>query len=515
MSCLPSAIAPSSLNKVLRHLEDHIVSTDPNFVLFPASPTHTASHGTPSGPPDTASSGGPPSAATSTTHSTATLSSASAPHIAAINSWQAIVPPTGSSSKSSETIHSTWMDGGMVHHQHINGHASGAAASTSMAHKASSNPATLNGADYGGVVDFQSSPALLNAVAGGQPMFESNGGAAGGEGGAVGHSATDDHHISFSKNGTEIIDFDADDTDKSNTQIGFDTLANLNEFLTVPGVFDNVAMKTRRSNSLTTAAAAGCRIGSIGNGIGSGSGSSGASMGGRTSFGNCLSASMATGNGHSGSAQNLSHMLLQKPRSFSLSSGSDTRLDDFRSAMQQQQQASGGFGTADNGCAIGPAGGCFMKFGGTSPSAATAGASSHNVGMANIGQWLKSLRLHKYVWLFSNITYEQMLAISEEYLQQLNVTKGARHKLVMCIQRLKDRHGMLCQLEKELMVGRESMSVALDELTGVVLTPMRPVEPYNKQDVGGQFLRVLNLGKSSKCAGRVSRAVTNYVCVVG
>ena len=244
-------------------------------------------------------------------------------------------------------------------------------------------------------------------------------------------SGADDHHVSFSKNGTEILDFDCDDTDKSNTQIGFDTLANLNEFLTVPGIIENITLKTRRSNSLTTT--------------------------GSTLQTTCQSSS----------AQNLT-TIVQKPRSFSLSmvsprsslasSGSDTRLDDFKPN--------------------------YTKF------------SSHNIGMSNIGQWLKSLRLHKYVWLFSNITYDQMLDITEDYLQSLNVTKGARHKLVVCIQKLKERSSVLCQLEKELLTNQIEISRALDELSNIVLTPMKPVEHFNKQDVGGQFLKVLYLGKT-------------------
>lgn len=90
-----------------------------------------------------------------------------------------------------------------------------------------------------------------------------------------------------------------------------------------------------------------------------------------------------------------------------------------------------------------------------------------------------------------------MLGISEEYLQNLNVTKGARHKLVVCIQRLKDRHTVLCKLEKELMQSQTTIGCAIDELTAVVLTPMKPVEPMNKLDVGAQFLRLLNLGENT------------------
>lgn len=98
----------------------------------------------------------------------------------------------------------------------------------------------------------------------------------------------------------------------------------------------------------------------------------------------------------SSSSENLSvEHFMQKPRSFSLSSehsllnvqaasnlssssGSETRLDDLR----------------------------YNNTG------------DHD-GMSTIAHWLKTLRLHKYIWLFSNITYDQMLAINEEYLQRL------------------------------------------------------------------------------------------------
>lgn len=98
----------------------------------------------------------------------------------------------------------------------------------------------------------------------------------------------------------------------------------------------------------------------------------------------------------SSSAENLSdEPFVQKPRSFSLSSehslsqirpisimygttGSETRLDDLRS----------------------------HNFG-------------EHPGMSTVAQWLKSLRLHKYVWLFTNMSYEQMMAMDEKYLEKL------------------------------------------------------------------------------------------------
>lgn len=102
----------------------------------------------------------------------------------------------------------------------------------------------------------------------------------------------------------------------------------------------------------------------------------------------------------SSSAENLSdEPFVQKPRSFSLSSehslsqirpisimygttGSETRLDDLRS----------------------------NNF-------------TEHPGMSTVAQWLKSLRLHKYVWLFTNISYDQMMAMDEKYLEKLGEFK--------------------------------------------------------------------------------------------
>jgi hypothetical protein len=134
-----------------------------------------------------------------------------------------------------------------------------------------------------------------------------------------------------------------------------------------------------------------------------------------------------------------------------------------------------------------------MKNGGHS---ATAGSS--NIGMSGIGQWLKSLRLHKYIWLFSNLPYDQMLEINEEYLQSLGVTKGARHKLVICIQKLRERCQSLQQMEKELLTKQKPLNSILEEMTNIVLTPMRPIDRYNKDDVAGQFMQMIDCGKLSK-----------------
>jgi hypothetical protein len=151
-------------------------------------------------------------------------------------------------------------------------------------------------------------------------------------------SGTDEHHISFSKNGTEV-DFESDFLDTTNPTTGSkavhapQTTSSSQDFLTVPNfsLYDNIygygafstgtgsdagfsddgnAIKTRRSNSLTTPNTGAC------------------------------GSDFAT----SSSAENLAN--LNKPRSFSLSmessrkammsAGSETRLDDWNKIAQMR-----------------------------------------------------------------------------------------------------------------------------------------------------------------------------------
>lgn len=158
---------------------------------------------------------------------------------------------------------------------------------------------------------------------------------------SISASAVDELHISFSKNGTEV-DFESDFIDipsvSGNNSKAIHapstTTSSSNDFLTVPNFFsdrlfdhfygfssgagsdgfsdDGNAIKTRRSNSLTTPNTGAC-----------------------------------TGSGFamSSSAENLAN--LQKPRSFSLSmessrnammssAGSETRLDDWNKIAQMR-----------------------------------------------------------------------------------------------------------------------------------------------------------------------------------
>ncbi|XP_037792855.1 protein Smaug homolog 1-like [Penaeus monodon] len=103
-------------------------------------------------------------------------------------------------------------------------------------------------------------------------------------------------------------------------------------------------------------------------------------------------------------------------------------------------------------------------------------------GMRDVGVWLKSLRLHKYSPLLCNLTYEELLALDEATLESQGVTKGARHKIVLSIAKLKERHKQLVQIEKEVMNGG-NLFCCLNDLKSIILTPFPPYTPPT--DKGG------------------------------
>ncbi|XP_077467820.1 protein Smaug homolog 2 [Stigmatopora argus] len=93
-------------------------------------------------------------------------------------------------------------------------------------------------------------------------------------------------------------------------------------------------------------------------------------------------------------------------------------------------------------------------------------------GMKDVPTWLKSLRLHKYASLFSQMTYEEMMILTEHHLESQNVTKGARHKIALSIQKLRERQSVLKSLEKDILEGG-NLRNALQELQQIIVTPIK------------------------------------------
>uniref|UniRef100_A0A672GWM1 Protein Smaug homolog 1 n=1 Tax=Salarias fasciatus TaxID=181472 RepID=A0A672GWM1_SALFA len=93
-------------------------------------------------------------------------------------------------------------------------------------------------------------------------------------------------------------------------------------------------------------------------------------------------------------------------------------------------------------------------------------------GMRDVPAWLKSLRLHKYAALFSTMTYDEMMSLTEDQLEAQKVTKGARHKIVISIQKLKERQNLLRSLEKDVL-GGSNLRTPLQELHQMIMTPIK------------------------------------------
>lgn len=84
--------------------------------------------------------------------------------------------------------------------------------------------------------------------------------------------------------------------------------------------------------------------------------------------------------------------------------------------------------------------------------------------IADVGVWLKSLRLHKYSPLLCNLTYDELLTLDETVLESQGVTKGARHKIVLSIKKLRERHKQLVQIEKVKNVKVEKVKSVLSRM---------------------------------------------------
>lgn len=121
--------------------------------------------------------------------------------------------------------------------------------------------------------------------------------------------------------------------------------------------------------------------------------------------------------------------------------------------------------------------------------------------MKSIVSWLKSLRLHKYSWIFNNLTYCHMINLTDETLQAIGITKGARHKLLLSIAKLKERSAMLADLESEVMNGGE-INNAMKKLKNVLQTPLEICG--ENEDLSSQFVKVMGKSKFKQDVLKIS-----------
>lgn len=74
--------------------------------------------------------------------------------------------------------------------------------------------------------------------------------------------------------------------------------------------------------------------------------------------------------------------------------------------------------------------------------------SKLNFQFLDVPIWLKSLRLHKYTRMFQELSYDDMMELDDQKLEQRQVTKGARKKILQSLDKLRDRSQLIRQLEK-------------------------------------------------------------------
>ncbi|KAK2082419.1 Protein Smaug 2, partial [Saguinus oedipus] len=93
-------------------------------------------------------------------------------------------------------------------------------------------------------------------------------------------------------------------------------------------------------------------------------------------------------------------------------------------------------------------------------------------GMKDVPSWLKSLHLHKYAALLSQMSYEEMMTLTEQHLDSQNVTNGAHHNIALSIQKPRERQSILESLEQDVLEGG-NLRNALQELHQIIVTPIK------------------------------------------
>ncbi|XP_033972163.1 protein Smaug homolog 1 isoform X4 [Trematomus bernacchii] len=146
--------------------------------------------------------------------------------------------------------------------------------------------------------------------------------------------------------------------------------------------------------------------------------------------------------------------------------GSDDRLNGWQSS--RDSGLGGGWHQQQQGCENGH----LLLYPSSSVPTTINTVGTGGGGTTDVPAWLKSLRLHKYAALFSTMTYDEMMSLTEDQLEAQKVTKGARHKIVISILKLKDRQNLLRSLEKDVLEGSNLRS-PLQELHQMIMTPIK------------------------------------------
>ena len=123
----------------------------------------------------------------------------------------------------------------------------------------------------------------------------------------------------------------------------------------------------------------------------------------------------------------------------------------------------------------------------------------HCASSSDVPKWLKNLRLHKYAFFFSQMSYDQMMNLTIDQLKEGKITDGACTKILLNIKKLKERPALLQKCLIEIDHDQIEMKVVLQQLRELMLTPIRAKqnEPKsdNDEDLPKLIMQVLEKGR--------------------
>jgi len=117
--------------------------------------------------------------------------------------------------------------------------------------------------------------------------------------------------------------------------------------------------------------------------------------------------------------------------------------------------------------------------------------------LKDVPKWLKNLRLHKYAFFFSQMTYDQMMNLTIDQLKEGKITDGACTKILLNIKKLKERQTLLQQYLLDIDNGQIEIKTILQHLNELMVTPIRAKqnEQDNDEDLPRLIMQVLEKGR--------------------
>jgi hypothetical protein len=116
----------------------------------------------------------------------------------------------------------------------------------------------------------------------------------------------------------------------------------------------------------------------------------------------------------------------------------------------------------------------------------------------DVPKWLKNLRLHKYAFFFSQMTYDQMMNLTIDQLKEGKITDGACTKILLNIKKLKERQTLLQQCLIDIDNEQIDIKNVLQQLNELMVTPIRAKQTEqdndNDEDLPKLIMQVLEKG---------------------